>query len=79
MRPLTDTMPKPMVPLLGRPILEYTIDFLPSIIDEVIIVVGYRADAITAHFGESWKGRRIRYVTQPSRSAPRRHSFCARI
>jgi bifunctional UDP-N-acetylglucosamine pyrophosphorylase/glucosamine-1-phosphate N-acetyltransferase len=64
LRPLTDSMPKPMVSLLGKPILEYTIDFLPADVDDLIIVVGYHADAIKNYFGSSWKGRRIQYVEQ---------------
>ena len=33
MRPLTYDMPKAMLPVKGKPVLEYTIDFLPEEID----------------------------------------------
>jgi len=64
MRPLTLERPKPLILILGHPILEYIIDALPREVDEVILVVGYKADMIEEHFGDSYKGRRIRYVHQ---------------
>src|SRR3989344_2878362 len=64
LRPLTDDKPKPMVELLGKPILEYTIDFLPNAVDEVVLIIGYRGDKIREHFGGVWKGRPITYVEQ---------------
>jgi len=64
LRPLTDDKPKPMVELLGKPILEYVIDFLPKKVDEVIIIIGYEGEKIRAYFGTEWKGRKITYVEQ---------------
>lgn len=65
LRPLTEDRPKPMVPIGDMPILEYTISILPKVIDEVILVVGYKQEKIREHFGEEWKGRKIIYVDQP--------------
>ncbi|OIO52277.1 hypothetical protein COY93_01875 [Candidatus Uhrbacteria bacterium CG_4_10_14_0_8_um_filter_58_22] len=62
--PLTDDRPKPMVPVAGRPILEWSIDALPPEVEEVIIVVGYLKEQVTKHFGDRWHGRSIRYVIQ---------------
>lgn len=64
MRPLTEKLPKPLIEVAGKPIIEYVIDALPPEIDEVIIVVGYKADMIMAQLGESYQGRAIRYVHQ---------------
>jgi len=64
LRPLTDTDPKPMIPVGGRPILEWSLEALPVAVEEVILVVNYLQDRIRAHFGEEWGGRRIRYVLQ---------------
>jgi UDP-N-acetylglucosamine diphosphorylase / glucose-1-phosphate thymidylyltransferase / UDP-N-acetylgalactosamine diphosphorylase / glucosamine-1-phosphate N-acetyltransferase / galactosamine-1-phosphate N-acetyltransferase len=64
LRPLTDDIPKPMVRVGGKPILEYTLSILPNAITEVILVVGYRNEAIRNYFGNSFGGRRIRYVEQ---------------
>ena len=64
MLPLTLTTPKPMLLVSGRPILEHIIDALPKEISEVILVVGYLEKVIRTHFGDTYKGRTIRYVTQ---------------
>lgn len=64
MRPLTDTTPKPMLLVAGKPILERTLELLPDDITEVIIVVGYLKEKIISHFGSEWKGRRITCVEQ---------------
>ncbi len=61
---LTETMPKPMVLLLGKPLLEWKLEMLPTEIDEVVLVVGYRGDQIRQYFGERWKGRVISYIEQ---------------
>jgi len=64
LRPLTEHIPKPLVPVKGRPILEYTLSILPPEIDEVILVVGYRGDHIKRHFGDALKGISLKYVEQ---------------
>jgi NDP-sugar pyrophosphorylase family protein len=64
MRPLTYDVPKAMLLVKGKPILEYTIDFLPEEIDEVIIVINHLGDQIKNYFGTEWKGRKIKYVVQ---------------
>lgn len=64
MQPLTLSTPKPMLKVLGRPILEHITDSLPSEVDQVIIIVGYLGDQIRKHFGDSWRGRKIHYAEQ---------------
>lgn len=65
LRPLTQDRPKPMVAIGDMPILEYTFHILPKVIDEVILVIGYKGEKIREHFGDSFKGRKILYVEQP--------------
>lgn len=64
MRPLTYEIPKPMVSVKGKPILEYTLRSLPDIIDEVIIVVGYLGYHIEEYFGSEFDNKKIQYVEQ---------------
>jgi len=64
LRPHTLTTPKPMLTVAGRPILEWSFASLPREIDEVVLVVKYLKDQIVSHFGDSWQGRRVRYVEQ---------------
>lgn len=69
MKELTDTTPKSMLRLNGKPLLEYKLDALPKDVDEVIIVVKYLGDVIRNHFGDSYGGRKIYYVEQESPTA----------
>lgn len=64
LRPITETVPKPLVPVLGRPVVEYTLDNLPSEIDEIIFVVGYKGEMIRETYGRAAFGRRISYAVQ---------------
>lgn len=51
LRPLTCDIPKPLVPLCGRPILEYTIELLEKYkIDKAILTLMYKGNKIVEHF-----------------------------
>lgn len=53
LRPLTDTLPKPMVPLCGKPILEHQVEWLKkSGVTDVVFLAGYRWEVIKDHFGD---------------------------
>lgn len=41
LKPLTDTTPKTLLPIHGKPILRYVLDSLPDEIDEVIIIADH--------------------------------------
>ncbi len=50
LRPLTDQLPKPLVPVLGRPFIDRLIDQLQSQgIRRILILTGYRGDQIAEH------------------------------
>jgi mannose-1-phosphate guanylyltransferase len=67
LRPLTDTRPKPMMPLVDRPFVAHQLDLLRRHgVTDVIFSCGYRPDALRAHFGEGESaGVRLRYVVDP--------------
>src|SRR5580698_9504553 len=48
----------------GKNIIEHKLAVLPPEIDEVILIIGYLGDKIKSHFGDSFGGRKIRYVEQ---------------
>jgi NDP-sugar pyrophosphorylase family protein len=51
LRPLTDSLPKPMVPVCGKPILEHQVEWLQAGgVTDVVFLSGYRADVIEAYF-----------------------------
>lgn len=53
LRPLTDRVPKPMLPVGGKPALEHNVRLLTSHgISEIIINTHYCAQAITQYFGD---------------------------
>ena len=53
LRPLTDTLPKPMFPVCGKPILEHQVAWLKSGgVTDVVFLAGYRWEAIKDHFGD---------------------------
>lgn len=53
LRPLTDSMPKPMVRVAGRPILERIVLHLVGVgIRRVFLSVNYKAEVIEGHFGD---------------------------
>ena len=61
---LTSAVPKPMLEVAGRPLLEYKLDSLPDDVNEIIIIVGYLSHVIQGHFGSLYGGKRISYVEQ---------------
>jgi len=49
LRPQTLQTPKPLLPIQGRPILDWSLGALPSTVDRVLVVVHYLADQIQAY------------------------------
>ena len=53
LRPLTDSVPKPMVPLCGTPILEHQVEWLKKGgVTDVVFLVGYLWESIENYFGD---------------------------
>jgi len=61
--PITQKTPKALVPVKGRPFLEYELDLCrKNGIEEVVVCVGHLSDQIKRHFGNGKKfGLRITY------------------
>lgn len=56
MRPLTYELPKPLIPVKGKPILEYIIENLRKAdIRDIILATGHLGDKIRQHFGKGAK------------------------
>lgn len=65
LRPLTLTLPKPVVPVVDRPFLSHQLDMLARAgVREVIFSVAYRPEKIRAVFGDGSPDQRIRYVVE---------------
>jgi bifunctional UDP-N-acetylglucosamine pyrophosphorylase/glucosamine-1-phosphate N-acetyltransferase len=50
LRPHTNTIPKPLLPVQGRPILDWIIGALPPV-DRLVVVVNYLAEQIEEYLG----------------------------
>jgi len=59
----TDALPKAMIEIENKPLLEYSLDALiENGIADVIMVVGFRHETISRRFGTHYRGLKIRYV-----------------
>ena len=63
LRPITDTIPKPMIPFHGKPFLEYIIEMLiEQGFVKIILLLGYLPEKVTEYFGNGAKwGIDIKY------------------
>lgn len=66
MLPLTLIVPKPMLTIGGKNLIEHKLELLPQEVNEVVLVVGYLEEKIRGYFGTEWNGKRLHYVTQPA-------------
>lgn len=66
MRDLTNELPKPMITVRGKPILQHIIEGLGAAgVKYFLIVVGWRGDVVRQTFGDGGRfGVTIRYATQ---------------
>ena len=67
LRPLTSTIPKPVVPLVGRPFIAYMIQWVRRHgVEDVILGCGFMADAVRDVLGDgAGLGVRLRYLEEP--------------
>jgi NDP-sugar pyrophosphorylase family protein len=62
--PLTLTRPKPVLPLLGTPLLGHTLTALAAVAEEAVVVVNYRAAMVQEAFGLEYAGLKLTYLRQ---------------
>ncbi len=67
LRPLTSTIPKPVVPLVDRPLIWFMLEWLRAHgVEEAILACGFMADGVRRVLGDgSALGVRLRYVEEP--------------
>jgi len=64
LKPLTLTIPKPLLKVAGKTLLERNLSALPAQVDEVVIVINYLGDQIVTLLGNTWHDKKITYVRQ---------------
>ena len=70
MLPLSRFIPKPMVQVHGKPLLEHIINILPDKVDEIFLITGHLEDKIINHFENTFRTAGVReikinYIHQP--------------
>src|SRR2546423_3364383 len=65
LRPLPHTVPKPVMPLAGRPFLTFMLGWLRAHgVDDVLLSCGFLADAVENVLGDKHEDMRLRYVRE---------------
>ena len=66
MRPFSERWPKPVLPVLGKPLLAYQLEMLAAIgVKDIVVVIGHLGHEVVRTLGDGSKfGVRIRYVEQ---------------
>ena len=66
LRPLTLSLPKPVVPVVDRPFLRHQLDLLATVgVSEIVFSIAYQPARVQAAFGDGSKlGRRIHYAVE---------------
>ena len=61
----TDESNKCMLPMFGKPLVQYSLENAAHAgVDEIVVVVGYRAETVINAFGIDFNGIRVQYVIQ---------------
>ena len=68
LRPHTNTVPKPLLKVQGRPILDWIIGALPPEVDRLVVVTHYLAEQVDAYLAEQ---KHIRDWTTVRQDVPR--------
>ena len=67
LRPVTDYVPKPLVPIKNIPIIEWQIKYLKKFgVDEVIICTGYKTEMIENYLNMKKTGMKIKFSIEKS-------------
>ena len=65
LRPLTCRKPKPMLEILGKPVLEYTLEHLKKCgVEEAYLTLQYLPQNVMEHFGEEYEGVRLHFCLE---------------
>ncbi len=62
--PLTLTMPKPLLKVMNKEIIKHNLDAMQGLVNEVIVIVGYKKEMIQNEIGHKYGKLKIRYVEQ---------------
>lgn len=75
--PLTLTRPKLLLTVMNKTLLEHNLEALEGLVDEVIVVVGYKKEMLIERFSD-YKGFKLRFVEQKEQLGTGDALRCAR-
>lgn len=64
LRPLTETCPKPLLPVANVPMIRRIVDKLPEDVDEVLLAVNYKLEMLREYFAKHDVGRTVTVVEE---------------
>ncbi len=66
LKPLTDTIPKPLIEVHGKPVVEHLLDLLKKYgVEEVCFCVGHLKEKVIGYFGDGRQsGLKIKYIEE---------------
>lgn len=64
LRPLTNTIPKPMIEIMWKSILEHNLENIYTYVDEIIIIVKYLKEIIINWIWDKYKWVKVTYIEQ---------------
>lgn len=64
LRPITNTIPKPMIQIASRPIIEHLMESIYDEVDEIIIVVKHLKECFISYFWDNFKWTKVSYFEQ---------------
>ena len=76
--PLTVTRPKALLKIANKTILEHTFDNLIGLVNEIIVIVGFKKEMIIDYFGSDYQGIKLTYVEQNEQLGTGHALACAR-
>lgn len=65
LKPLTDTIPKALIPIDTETLIEKSLNSLPESVDTVIITTNYLGEKIQEKIGTTYKNKKVLYAPQP--------------
>ncbi len=62
MMPLTENIPKPLLKVKNKTLLDYAIESLPDEVSEVFVVINYLGEQVVAHINEKYASSRLKFI-----------------
>lgn len=78
LQPLTNTVPKPLLKVAGKSILQHNLDAMAPFVSEAVIVIGHLKEAYQERLGNEYNGMKITYVEQDEQKGTGHAAYIAK-